>query len=364
MQQERIPYQVRAGSTGWAPDPPPSPTGEPPERLLGYYRQMQVIRLFEERSAEAYARGKIGGFLHLAIGEEALAVGALAALDSEDDLITHYRDHAVALARGSHPGRVMAELYGRESGVSGGRGGSMHLADVQRRFWGGHAIVGIHLPIAAGLGLAHAYRKEPRVVLCIFGDGSTNTGEFHEALNLSAVWRLPVVFLCQNNLYGMGTAVERAMLVTEIYRRAEPYGIPSARVNGMHLLEVRAAVASAARWAREGQGPVLLEALTYRFRGHSMADPEMYRTRAEREAWRQWDPIKLFAQELLDQGVVTAEALRQADGEAERVVAEAVAFAEQSSEPSPDTLFEGVYRAPLNGTTPGRGGNGVGAHLP
>lgn len=364
MHQGTSPAQRQAAATGWVPDPPPDPKGEPIQRLIGYYRAMQVIRLFEERSAEAYARGRIGGFLHLAIGEEALAVGAVAALQPEDDLITHYRDHAVALARGCDPGRVMAELYGRATGVSGGRGGSMHLADVERRFWGGHAIVGIHLPIAVGLGLAHLYRREPRVVLCIFGDGSTNTGEFHEALNLAAVWQVPVIFLCQNNLYGMGTAVERAMLVTEIYRRAEPYGIPSARVNGMRLLEVRAAVASAVRWAREGKGPVLLEAVTYRFRGHSMADPETYRTRAEREAWRQWDPIKLFAQELLDEGLVTGEALRQADQEAARVVADALAFAEQSPEPSPDTLFHGVYRAPLQGTRPGPGGNGVGTHLP
>ncbi len=364
MAQANNPELGRDGWTGWTPDPPPDLRDEPPERLLEYYRQMQVIRHFEERAAQAYTQGRIGGFLHLANGEEALAVGGLAALEPEDDLITHYRDHGVALARGSDPGRVMAELFGRADGVSGGRGGSMHLADAGRRFWGGHAIVGIHLPIAAGLALAHQYRKEPRVVLCIFGDGATNTGAFHEALNLAATWELPVIFLCQNNLYGMGTAIERAMRVTELHRRGAAYGIPSARINGMRLLEVRAAVASAARWAREGKGPVFLEALTYRYRGHSMADPELYRTKEELKAWRAWDPIQLFAQELLEAGVVTPEALRRADQEAEQVVEAAIAFAEQSPEPDPATLHHGVYRAPLAAALPAGGGNGVGAHLP
>lgn len=354
-----------ASRTSWAPDPPPALTSEPPERLVGYYRQMQLIRRFEEKAAEAYTQGKIGGFLHLAIGEEPVAVGSMAGLEPDDDVITHYRDHGEALARGMDPGRVMAELFGRRDGVSGGRGGSMHLADVTRHFWGGHAIVGLHLPIAAGLALSHAYLGRPRVALAIFGDGSTNTGEFHEALNLASVWRLPVVFLCQNNLYGMGTAVERAMAVTEIYRRAEPYGIPSARINGMRVLEVREAVRSAARRARAGQGPVLLEVMTYRFRGHSMADPELYRSREEREAWRQRDPIRLFGQELLEQGIATRAELEAADRQAEEEVARALDYAEKSPEPAPATLFTGVYRKPLDGSAPnGTGGDGHGTHLP
>ncbi|BAS26059.1 pyruvate dehydrogenase (acetyl-transferring) E1 component subunit alpha [Limnochorda pilosa] len=368
MENRTGPLTAPGASSGhpaqWVPDPPPPLAREPAERLIGYYLEMQRIRRFEERAAEAYAHGKIGGFLHLAIGEEPVAVGAMAGLEPDDDVITHYRDHGDALARGLDPGRVMAELYGRRDGSSGGRGGSMHLADAERRFWGGHAIVGLHLPVAVGLALAHAYLERPHVVLCIFGDGSTNTGEFHESLNLAALWRLPVVFLCQNNLYGMGTAVERAMPVTEIRRRAEPYGIPAARVNGMRVLGVREAVRSAARWAREGRGPVLLEVLTYRFRGHSMADPELYRSREEREAWRQRDPIRVFGAELLEGGVATQEQLDQVDRQAEAEVERAAAFAEESPEPAPETLLAGIYRAPLDGeAADGRGGDGHGAHL-
>ena len=248
------------------------------EHLLDLYRKMFLIRRFEERAGQEYMRGKIAGFLHLAIGEEAANVGMMVPLRPDDDVISHYRSHGQALARGLEPGPVMAELFGRATGVSKGQGGSMHLASKEHHFWGGHAIVGGHIPVAVGMALAHQYTGSDRVVVCIFGDGSVNTGAFHEAMNLAGVWRLPVLFIASNNLYGMGTAIDRSSAVTEIYKRAAAYNMPGKRINGNDVLEVEAEVRDAVERIRAGEGPRLIEAMTYRFRGHSLADPELYRS--------------------------------------------------------------------------------------
>jgi pyruvate dehydrogenase E1 component alpha subunit len=245
----------------------------PKSELLEMYRLMVLIRRFEEVAAEQYALGKIAGFLHLYIGEEAVAVGAIRAMDPDDHLVTHYRDHGYALALGLDPRRCMAELFGKATGLVGGRGGSMHFADASKHFWGGYAIVAGLLPIAAGLGLASKYLNQRRVAVAIFGDGATNNGAFHEALNFAALWKLPVLFLCENNQYGMGTAVQYASAVREMYRKACAYDIPAERVDGQNVLAVYEAMKRALEHCRSGNGPYFLEALTYRYRGHSMADP-------------------------------------------------------------------------------------------
>jgi pyruvate dehydrogenase E1 component alpha subunit len=255
---------------------------------------MMLIRRFEEKAAEMYARGRIAGFLHLYIGQEAVGVGATAAIKPDDYVISHYRDHGQALARGVEPGRIMAELFGKATGVSKGRGGSMHLFDIPRKFMGGFAIVGGHLPLACGLGLACRRLGTRQIVLCFFGDGAVNQGEFHESLNLASIWQLPVIFLCENNLYGMGTNVRKVSAEPDIWKRACAYNLPAEQVDGMDVLAVREATRRAANHAREGKGAYFIETVTYRFRGHSMADPEFYRTKAEVEEWRQRDPIVRF----------------------------------------------------------------------
>jgi len=307
-------------------------------------RQMMLIRRFEEKAAEMYARRKIGGFLHLYIGQEAVAVGAISTLGPSDYIVSHYREHGHALARGVEPGPLMAELFGRATGVSRGRGGSMHLFDVKRGFMGGYAIVGGHMPLAVGLALASSYLKNGRIVLNIFGDGAVNQGEFHESLNLASVWKLPVVFLCENNLYGMGTDVRRVSAEPEIHKRACGYNIPAERVDGMDLLAVREATRRAVEWARGGNGPYFLEAVTYRFRGHSMADPEFYRDKAEVERWKAQDPILRFRRHLEDEGVIGEEKVRSLEEGVEATINEAVRFADESPEPPLEALYEYVYK--------------------
>jgi len=317
-----------------------------PNELLKLLRQMVLIRRFEEKSAELYSEGKIGGFLHLYIGEEAVAVGACQALGAQDHLLTAYRDHGWAIARGLDPKRVMAELLGKATGVVGGRGGSMHMADPARHYWGGHAIVGGHLPLATGVGMSLRYKDEPQAVLCVIGEGTTNIGYFHESINLAAVWKLPVVYLVENNQYGMGTEVSRASAVSNVFERGCAYDIASLQVNGQNVLDVYQAIEEALNHAR-ANGPFLLEARTYRYAGHSMGDPERYRTKSEVEEERRTrDPIHLFSEVLKSKGLADDAALDQVWKSVEDELAGIVQFAESSPEPEDATLWENIYVNP------------------
>lgn len=310
---------------------------------LDLYHQMALIRRLEERAAELYQQGKIGGFLHLYIGQEAVSTGLIAARKPQDRVITAYRDHGVAINVGIPANQVMAELLGKKTGISKGKGGSMHMADATRNFWGGHAIVGAHLPIAVGLALGDQYQGSDGVTICMFGDGATNIGFFHEALNLSRVWNLPVLWVCENNQYGMGTAVERASAVSEIRQKAEGYSIPNRRVDGMSVLEVHNAGNEALENIRRGAGPHFLEVITYRYRGHSMGDPERYRSAEEVKRWQEEDPIGIYHRHLVDESIATEEDLKTVLQEVEVEVEEAVRFAETSPDPEPEALFEHLY---------------------
>jgi pyruvate dehydrogenase E1 component alpha subunit len=310
---------------------------------LRLYNEMVVIRRLEERAAELYQQGKIGGFLHLYIGQEAVSTGLIAARRPEDRVITAYRDHGVAINCGLSANEIMAELLGKATGCSHGKGGSMHLADVKKNFWGGHAIVGAHLPIATGLALGDAYRGNKAVTICMFGDGATNIGYFHEALNMSKVWNLPVLWVCENNLYGMGTAVERASAVSEIAQKAEGYGMKSRRVGGMDMLEVKQAAAEVLEEIRNGSGPQFMEIITYRFRGHSMGDPERYRKSEEVHKYQENDPIGIYRNHLIADGVATEAELNEQDDLAMETVQTAVDFAESSPEPAPEDLYKHIY---------------------
>ena len=312
--------------------------------LLDFYRQMRLLRAFEGECARQYMMQNIGGFLHLYIGEEAIAVGAMSALKPQDYVVTHYRDHGHALARGVESKVIMAELFGKATGSSGGKGGSMHIFDLSKNFMGGYAIVGGQLPIATGLALSASYKGEDRVVLCFLGDAALNEGEFHEVMNLASIWKLPVVFFCENNLYGMGAAaVDTVAIHDEIYRVAEAYRMPGYQIDGMDVLGVQEKTLEVVEHVRSGQGPVFLEALTYRFRGHSIADPADYRPRDEVDYWRQRDPVVLFKQKLLDLEVASAPELTEIEEMVDREVEEAVKFAEESPFPSPSVLSEDIY---------------------
>jgi pyruvate dehydrogenase E1 component subunit alpha len=305
--------------------------------------RMALIRRFEEEAGRQYQRAKAGGFLHLAIGEEATIVGTTSVMRDEDYLIGTYRTHGHAIARGTDPRRVMAELFGRVDGTSGGRGGSMHIFDREHRFMGGYGIVGGNLPIAAGLALSSDYKGEDAVTVCMFGDGASNAGNFGETMNLAALWSLPVFFLVENNLYGMGTAVERHSAQTDLAKKAEGYGVPGARIDGMDVIAVREAVAEGVRRAREERRPTIVEVITYRYRGHSAADPEVYRGREEVEEWRRKDPIEVFARRCVDAGVLGEREVRAVREKAEVAVREAIEFADASPEPALDTLYENLY---------------------
>jgi len=298
------------------------------DRAHALLRQMVLIRRFEEKAAELYTVGKIRGFLHLYIGEEAVAVGAMQALTPDDNVVATYREHGQALARGMAAGSIMAEMYGKVSGCCRGRGGSMHLFDVARRFYGGHAIVGGGLPVAVGLALADRLRGRAAVTACFFGDGAVAEGEFHESLNLAALWCLPVLFLCENNLYAMGTALERHQAQADIVRKAEAQGVPGESVDGMDVLAVEAVARRAAAAVRLGEGPRLIEARTYRFRAHSMYDPELYREKAEVERWKARDPIALFTSALRERALLAEEDLRAVEASVEAEVEAAVREAE------------------------------------
>jgi pyruvate dehydrogenase E1 component alpha subunit len=327
-------------------DAPPKPARLTKDHALTLLRQMLLIRRLEEKCAELYSLGKIRGFLHLYIGEEAVAVGALPALKPDDAVVTTYREHGHALVRGMSARAIMAEMYGKATGCSRGRGGSMHLYDAGLRFFGGSAIVGGGLPLAAGLALADVMQHRRRVTACLFGDGAVDEGEFHETLNLAALWQLPVLFLCENNRYAMGTALERHQSQTDIHQKGAAYGIPSAAVDGMDVLAVEDAMQAAVEAVRSSGRPYLLEARTYRFRAHSMYDAELYRTKEEVEQWRQRDPITCFARQLKSWNLLTDadEARHEADVKAE--IDDAVVFAETSPWEPLEDLTKDVYTSP------------------
>jgi pyruvate dehydrogenase E1 component alpha subunit len=316
------------------------------EDLLTLYRQMLLIRRFEERSAEMYALAKIAGFLHLYIGEEAIAVGAIAAIRADDYVISAYRDHGHCLAKGADPDQVMAELFGKATGLCKGKGGSMHLVDAKRNFMGGYAIVGGHLPLATGLAFAVNYQKRDQVVLCFFGEGALPSGQAHEAFNLAALWKLPVIFICENNRYGMGTPVQRAVaLYSNVTETARSYGIEAETVDGMDVLAVRALMRRVVKLVRSVPHPYFVEAMTYRFMGHSMADPSHghYRTKEEVEEERKRDPLVLLRQTIMNQKLGTEADFKQLEREVGEMVAGAVKFADESPFPARTALEEGVY---------------------
>ena len=319
-------------------------TGRRSVKNIDLLRAMLLQRRFEERTAEAYALGKIGGFCHLYIGQEAVSTGTISVLRPDDYVITTYRDHGQALAKGISPRAVMAELFGKADGCSRGKGGSMHLFDRNVNFLGGHGIVGAHVPLATGVGFAIKYRGGDQVCICFMGESVVNTGAFHEALNMAGLWKLPVVYIIENNRYGMGTALERASAVHDVYERGAAYNMPRAQCDGQDVFEMRKAVQQAVDRARKESVPTLLEARTYRFMGHSMSDAVSgtYRTKAELEEWQKRDPIVLLRVKMQEKGELTEEALKKLDDEIKAEVQDAIDFAEKSPEPPPEALFEDV----------------------
>jgi pyruvate dehydrogenase E1 component alpha subunit len=329
-------------------DPEVLPADVSADQLIDYYRQMVLIRRFEEKCQEMYTKAKIGGFLHLYIGEEATGVGAVAALLEGDHIFTHYRDHGHALARGLDPNKLMAELFGKVTGTGKGLGGSMHFADASKHFWGGYAIVGSHLLMAVGVALGARMQKLDQVVMVFFGDGATNGGEFYEALNFAQLWKLPVVFVCENNLFAMGTPLEVHSSITEIYRKADSFGMVAERFDGNDVLETREVALRAVEHARSGKGPVLLEAMTYRFRGHSAQDTQKYRSKEDVDARRRDDPIEQYRTKLLATGILTEERAKVIDDAVDEIVEESVRFSEESPEPGEEWILQsGVYAAPI-----------------
>ena len=325
---------------------PEHASGSTADGLRRLLRDMLLIRIFEEKAAEAYAHGKIGGFCHLYIGQEAVAVGAMAALRKDDYVMTSYREHGQALARGVSSRAVMAELYGKATGSSAGKGGSMHIFDAATNFLGGHAIVGGHIPLVTGVAFAIKYREGDQVSLGFFGEAAVNNGAFHEALNMAAVWRLPAIYICENNRYGMGTALERASAIYDVAQRACSYDMPAEVVDGMDVLAVRDAVARAVKRARDRYVPTLLEIRTYRFMGHSMSDPihGHYRTKDEVEQDKAKDPIHTFAGRLKADGMLDDDRWQTMEAEVADEVADAVRFADESPDPDPAALTTDVYR--------------------
>jgi pyruvate dehydrogenase E1 component alpha subunit len=314
-----------------------------PETLLHLLYQMILIRRFEEKCAESYSLGKIGGFCHLYIGQEAVAVGALSALRKDDYVLTSYRDHGHAIAKGVSCDEIMAELYGKASGCSSGKGGSMHLFDADVNFLGGHAIVGGQIPLGTGIAFATKYKGGDQVTLCFFGEAAVNQGAFHESLNLAQLWKLPCIYVCENNQYGMGTSLERAMSLQDVSQKACAYEVASEFVDGMDVLAVREAVERAVERGRKSFLPTLLEIRTYRFMGHSMSDPGNYRTRAEIEKHQERDPIKLFTASLQEKGLIDEAGLKEMEQKIREVVEHAVKFADESPEPDPAELYTHIY---------------------
>ena len=317
------------------------------ETLLRLLYQMVLIRRLEEKAAESYSLGKIGGFCHLYIGQEAVAVGAISAIRPDDYVLVSYREHGHAIAKGMSPDKIMAELYGKAGGCSAGKGGSMHLFDASINFLGGHAIVGGQIPLATGVAFASKYKGTDQVTLCFFGEAAVNQGAFHESLNMAQLWKLPCIYICENNRYGMGTSLERAMSLRDIAQKACAYDIASEFVDGMDVLAVREAVGRAVERARKDSLPSLIEVHTYRFMGHSMSDPGNYRTRAEIEKYQERDPIKLFAESLKEKGLIDDARFGEIEQQVREEVDRAVRFAEQSPEPAPEELFTDIYANPI-----------------
>ncbi len=321
------------------------------EELIELYRQMLLIRRFEEKSAEVYVAGKIGGFCHLYIGQEACGVGTIAAIRKDDYVLASYREHGLALAKGMTSRAIMAELFGKATGCSKGKGGSMHMFDKSLGFLGGHAIVGGQIPLATGTAFATKYQGTDQVTLCYFGEAAVNQGAFHESLNMAQLWKLPCIYICENNQYGMGTSLARAMSLRNIAQKACAYDMASEFVDGMDVLAVREATLRAVERARKDYLPTLLEIRTYRFMGHSMSDPGNYRTRAEIEKYQERDPIKLFSATLLEEKVVDQKVLDDIDHKVREEVEDALRFAEESPLPDPSELYTDIYANPIE---PGR----------
>ena len=319
-----------------------------PDQLIELYRQMLLIRRFEEKAAEVYVAGKIGGFCHLYIGQEAVGVGAISALRKDDYVLGSYREHGQALAKGMSARAIMAELYGKATGCSKGKGGSMHMFDKELGFLGGHAIVGGQIPLATGTAFASKYQGTDQVTICFFGEAAVNQGAFHESLNMAQLWRLPCIYICENNQYGMGTSLKRAMSLQDIAAKGCAYEVASEFVDGMDVLAVREAVDRAVARGRKDNLPTLLEIRTYRFRGHSMSDPGKYRTQAEIEKYQQRDPIMLFAASLLEQKITDQQTLDKIDAEIHEIVEDSVRFAEESPLPAPEELYTDVYANPID----------------
>ncbi|HEU4712766.1 MAG TPA: pyruvate dehydrogenase (acetyl-transferring) E1 component subunit alpha [Pyrinomonadaceae bacterium] len=319
-----------------------------PAQLIDLYRQMTLIRRFEEKAAEVYVAGKIGGFCHLYIGQEAVAVGSISALRPDDYVLGSYREHGQALAKGMSARAIMAELYGKVTGCSKGKGGSMHMFDKELNFLGGHAIVGGQIPLATGIAFASKYKGTDQVTICYFGEAAVNQGAFHESLNMAQLWKLPCIYICENNQYGMGTSVDRAMSLRDIAQKSCAYEIASEFVDGMDVLAIREATLRAVERARKDYLPTLLEIRTYRFMGHSMSDPGNYRTRAEIEKYQERDPIKLFVASLLEEKITDQETLDKIDREVREEVEDSVKFAEESPLPPPEDLYTDVYANPID----------------
>jgi pyruvate dehydrogenase E1 component alpha subunit len=314
-----------------------------PDQLKSFYRDMLLIRRFEERAGQLYGMGLIGGFCHLYIGQEAVVVGMQSTIIDKDAIITSYRDHGHMLAAGMDPKGVMSELTGRRDGYSKGKGGSMHMFSREKSFYGGHGIVGAQVPIGTGLAFAHKYNGDNNVSLTYFGDGSANQGQVSEAMNMAALWKLPVVYIIENNRYGMGTSVERSTAITELYRHGQAFGIPGEPVDGMDVVAVRAAGLKAVEHARSGQGPYVLEMQTYRYRGHSMSDPAKYRTKEEVDKYRtERDPIDHVRKLMLEGKMTDEAALKAIDAEIRKIVGDAAEFAQHSPEPDPSELWTDV----------------------
>ena len=346
------PKNSPAGSAGVLdrPEEPAAQLDEDRDTLVKVFHQMLLLRRFEEKCAESYSLGKIGGFCHLYIGQEAVGVGAISVLRPDDYVLTSYREHGQAIAKGISPEAVMAELYGKAGGCSRGKGGSMHLFDADVNFLGGHAIVAGQIPLATGVAFACKYKETDQVTLCFFGEAAVNQGAFHESLNMAQLWKLPCIYICENNMYGMGTSLERAMSSQNVASKACAYELASESVDGMDVLKMREATRRAIKRAREESSPTLLEARTYRYMGHSMSDPGKYRTRAEIEKYQERDPIKVFTKTLKDNGVLSDSDIAEIEAQVKEEVERAVRFADESPLPDPKELYTDIYANPINAT--------------